>query len=383
MVLGVEGVPSGEYPQEFLGQERLVVPSSSNPQAWNPLFLQNRSDDNLEKPNLPRLTTRNLSFIDDDQPTANSTSSTMSSRTASKTISYTDPEFVVELERRNVFEASKAFPTDWDLTKQKIERTRTDKQDLQAAAPSRFLPRGTTATLDHARMVALNAPNESIVTTEVVPSLVPVGSLLLSKEYDAITDSQWSSPPLPAVGGSDNRLCMPKPDLTIGYKQSDLENFLAIDSMKPFSTPVICRPELAFPCFCLEAKGLASTHFSTLQNRNNAAHMLRSLRTLRARANQSGWKEDFEKNISVVTASVSKEKIAITAHWVTSGQYYSRVVKSWVTEFEDWSEIHHAINSAIFGVLEKNRPWIIEDLKIVQEMEEDEHAQPPNKKRKS
>lgn len=318
MVLGVEGVPSGEYPQEFLGQERLVVPSSSNPQAWNPLFLQNRSDDNLEKPNLPRLTTRNLSFIDDDQPTANSTSSTMSSRTASKTISYTDPEFVVELERRNVFEASKAFPTDWDLTKQKIERTRTDKQDLQAAAPSRFLPRGTTATLDHARMVALNAPNESIVTTEVVPSLVPVGSLLLSKEYDAITDSQWSSPPLPAVGGSDNRLCMPKPDLTIGYKQSDLENFLAIDSMKPFSTPVICRPELAFPCFCLEAKGLASTHFSTLQNRNNAAHMLRSLRTLRARANQSGWKEDFEKNISVVTASVSKEKIAITAHWVTS-----------------------------------------------------------------
>lgn len=345
----------------------------------------------MEEPNLPRLTAKNLSFFETDKPTATSTSTT-SSRTASKTIGYADPDFAIELERRNVFVATDAYSTDWEATKRRIERPRTNQTELQAAtesvAPSRpFLPRGTISNIDHAKRVALVAPNASIVTTEVVPSLVPVGSLLLSKEFDAITDSQWSSPALPAIASSDNRLCVPKPDLTIGYKQSHLLNFLAIDNLKPFSTPVICRPELAFPCFCLEAKDLTSTHFSTLQNRNNAAQMLRALHTLRSRANQAGWRDSFENQITVITASISKEKVAINGHWVTSSdghlRYYTRVLKTWPTEHENWTEIYDCINNAIFGILEKNKPWIVGDLHIVEEMEEGENPRTPqNKKRR-
>lgn len=334
---------------------------------------QNHFDDNMEEPNLPRLTAKNLFFLDTEKPTATSTS-TMSSRTASKTIGYTDPDFAVELERRDVFVAFDAYSTDWDSTKRRIEQPITDETELLAAPSRPVLPRGTIANIEHAKKVTLVAPNESIVTTEVVPSLVPVGSLLLSKEYDAITDSQWSSPALPALASTDNRLCVPKPDVTIGYKQSHLLNFLAIDNLKPFSTPVICRPELAFPCFCLEAKGLASTHFSTLQNRHNAAQMLRALYTLRSRANRAGWRDAFENQITVITASISKEKVAISGHWVTSSdghlQYYTRVLKAWPTEHEDWAEIYNCINNAIFGILEKNKSWIVGDLRIVEEIEE-------------
>lgn len=389
--------PGGNY-EEFPNQDQPGV-SSSNTQTKN---LENHSSrESYDIPKEPldedklvresssdlqraRLTARNLSFFEDCSPNRQSAPSisTMSSQAAAKNAPHNGLERMRELKRQSIVAAE--YPMGRETIIQEIEnRLSLNQQEAitELVTPARFfLPHGKGASIEYARNVALAAPNISIITREVVPSLVPIGSLLLSKHYDAITDSQWCSAPLSSEDNTAGSLCIPQPDLAIGYKASDLLHSSAIEYLGSFSTPVTCRSQLAFPCFCLEAKAFDSIQPSVLQNHINAAHMLRALYTLRSKADQPGWQTSFEGHITVITVSISKEKICIHGHWVTSkkGQleYHSQVLKAWPTEYNDWSQIYHFINNAIFTILEQNRAWIVADLyKIRQMLEEEEQMQ--------
>ncbi|ODM16080.1 hypothetical protein SI65_08514 [Aspergillus cristatus] len=118
-----------------------------------------------------------------------------------------------------------------------------------------------------------------------MPKLIPTNTLYLSPEYDAIQDAQWRTPQLPYPGTRSLRYHLPtsKPDLTVGYDKLYLKYSLAVDNLEPFSTPVVYRPELAFPSFCVQVIGVDDCYDVALRSRLNAAHMLRGLRALRKR----------------------------------------------------------------------------------------------------
>lgn len=213
-----------------------------------------------------------------------------------------------------------------------------------------------------------------MVTCKVVTVLVPVGNLFLSSEYDAVPGGLRRVSPLPTVGQSESeqRLTSPKPDITVEMKlrHSEIPQCgFAIDRLSDTVTPVICRPELVCPCFTLEAKGLESAHFSTLQNTHNAAHVVRNLESLRSTANSADWGTNFYDHVVALSASITKDKVGIYGHWASKGngetELYSRAMKTWTSEYEDYHEIHNWISTAIFRLLEKNRPWIISDIEKV------------------
>lgn len=357
-------------------------PSGQNELPTNRGDNESQCQDDLENAELPRLTRDNLSYFDDNSfnhdKNKQTTSSTMSAKT-SKTINYTDADFIAELEMRNVVFDSESLPHNWEQTIQQINPsveaptagvpTTTAPVEVSAGVPAEALVMmPTSPRLERAKRILLAAPNEATVTWAVAPVLVSIDWLILSPTYDAVPDANWKSPSLPPIDDTDGKLTTPKPDLTVGYKHTNIQAYKSIAELKPFSTPVICRSGLIFPSFTLENKGLESTHYSVLQNRLNAAHMLRNFYTLRSRAGDPSWESQFYGRITVITASLSKDKIGIYGHWVGQDhKYHSCALKTWPTEYGDYAEIWYSMTIAIDTILENNRPWITSDLRRVSE----------------
>lgn len=71
----------------------------------------------------------------------------------------------------------------------------------------------------------------------------------------------------------------------------------------------------------------------------------------------------FYDRITAITASLSKDKIGIYGHWVGQDhKYYSRALRTWPTEHDNYTEIWCSITIAIYTVLENNKSWITSDL---------------------
>lgn len=108
-------------------------------------------------------------------------------------VNYFDSNFSIELKRRNVF-ADSSFPLDWEAFKKNIDsktqvanKTESSKSSKPDDTP--ILP-GQNSDFNRARDILRNSPKEAMVVCEVVPVLIPVGSLFLPHEYDAIPDAQ-------------------------------------------------------------------------------------------------------------------------------------------------------------------------------------------------
>lgn len=210
-----------------------------------------------------------------------------------------------------------------------------------------------------------------MVVSCIIPVLVPVTALFLSRIYDVLIDGQWRVPLPPPIGSHKSKLAAPKPDVTVGYKWSDLGFFNAIDELSPYSEPVICRPQLVFPAFTLEAKGLMCTHYAVLQNKHNCAHMLHALEKLRSRANQPGWQQQFYGHATVVSVLLSRDIVSLHIHWVEREKertaFYSRPIKSWMAQHEDYHEMSKCVVNAISTTLMSNREWIVSELRKIEE----------------
>lgn len=258
-----------------------------------------------------------------------------------------------------MFYAVDEAPRDWIEVNNRILDTTAKPLYAQSAQD--------TATT---RRVIMAAPNEGLILCEAIHVLVPVASLFLSSHYDAVVDAQWDIEPLPCQMIMPSKLTRPKPDVTIGFKERGMTNYDAIDSLKPHSSPVICRTGLVFPSFCVEAKALRSARYSELQNRHNGAHMLRNLLKLRQKANNPDWEVDFFNATNALTLSIQTDEIGLYGHWaVKNGEkisYNSRDIFTWRTKHDNCKEICDSVGRAIQTVLERNGPWIEKDLEKIQ-----------------
>lgn len=123
--------------------------------------------------------------------------------------------------------------------------------------PSTLTPSTGPDDFKRAQEITQRVPNKGIIICEVMPRLIPIATLFLSSEYDAIPTAQWCTPQLPLPGDYPTyQLYTPKPDLTIGYNHRHLKRFQGLDALDPFSTPVDCRRQLVFPSFSVEARDI-------------------------------------------------------------------------------------------------------------------------------
>lgn len=152
-------LPVNEGSNESSGQNELLSIHSDN-ESQCQFELQN----DLENAELPRLTQDNLSYFDNNSFNHNhskqTTSSTMSAKT-SKTINYTDADFVAELEMRNVVFDSESLPHNWEET---IHQINPSVEAPAAGVPAEALVMmPTPPRLERARRILLAAPNEATV----------------------------------------------------------------------------------------------------------------------------------------------------------------------------------------------------------------------------
>lgn len=225
------------------------------------------------------------------------TTSGGSSNTLSKetdTTDYMENCFPYELKRRNVLPDSELEANAREfrgklqaLVTQFISRT----PDEQFGVPTVEYP-----DFKRIKKILRNTLNEGTVATEIGPTIFSTGSLSTSSGYDGISDAQWRVDQLPTLGWSEKeygvKLAAPKPDATYGFKLTQIEEGTcsrATSCLGETISPVTCKRELLWPCVTVEVKGLSSRHFLVSRNAHNAAHMLKSMETLRSTANTPGW----------------------------------------------------------------------------------------------
>lgn len=183
-----------------------------------------------------------------------------------------------------------------------------------------------------------------------------VALVLISIDWRILSPTLTQSRPLLPINDTEDKLMIPKPNLTFGYRHTNIQACKAIAELNPFSMPVVCPSGLIFLSFAFGNKGLESIPYSVLQNHLNAAHMLQSSHqnfcTLRSHAGGPDWEARLYGRTTVLTASLLKDKIGICGHWVGQGhKYHSCALKTWSTEYGDYAGIRYSCR--MFAVREK------------------------------
>lgn len=276
-----------------------------------------------------------------------------------QSISYRDASYPRELRLRGIV-SSDVLLVDWEYVNVRL-----------MTRPETFSP-PCKDERNKLRRMLLQARNEAFVVTTVVSPLIDLSNLFLSAETDIMVDAEWKMNQLPTQDETDCRIPNPKPDVTVGFKERIFRCYNAVNQLAEYCCPVISNPELIYPCFTLEAKGLGNHQYSVLQNQHNASHMLRNLRYLHgyAHLNDTTWKGMFDSYVYVLTATVSQSIIGIYAHWTHEDEngdleYHSSSLKEWPAGCGNWEEIIMYLRNAIHMVLEKNLSWVSADLKLV------------------
>lgn len=89
---------------------------------------------------------------------------------------------------------------------------------------------------------------------------------------------------------------------------------------------------------------------------------------LRSHAGDPEWESQFDDRITVITASLTKDKAGIYGHWVGQDhKYYSCALRTWPTGHDDYTEIWRSVTIAIYTVLGDNKSWITSDLERISE----------------
>lgn len=275
---------------------------------------------------------------------------------ATSRVTYTQSTFPVLLEERGVFGVDEhEVPPAFHQIKPFLSTSRSDTADLDI-----------TTIVTKAR----KAPNEATFFTNAISPIVDLPTVSIDEELAAVYDAVWIERPLPSRVETIRRLAKPKPDITVGICVDASKCRAGMDVL-PDSTPVACDPTLGYPCLTIEAKGLQSDTKAIIQNQHNAAIMLRGLRLLRLAAiNGTTTLMDFDDRVFVLTATLTKERAGVWAHWThvnADGQvdYRSHRVEGWEIHAARITEIALYLRNAVSFVRDQLQDWVRRDLERV------------------
>ena len=284
-----------------------------------------------------------------------------------KSVKYKDSSFATELQVRGVIMTrDEERPTNWAKLTSILKK------------PAKNIPvleKGTIETLNE----CLAMPgNESTIQAVVVGTLVGINRIFQSRLAYAVFQEQFSSelplPTLPGIREGITKLASPWPDLTIGLRRKQFEDYdVVLHNLGAIVAPIPCVFGMVFPCFTLEVKGEDSQLDAETQNKNNAAHMLRNLRSLSCRAN--GEEETcrvLDDQVRAFTATVSRVTVTIWGHWTRAkaGHTYihSACLQSASLQAIDnnsWQAIHRELVNAISCILETTKCQVTADLAAI------------------
>lgn len=147
-----------------------------------------------------------------------------------------------------------------------------------------------------------------------------------------------------------------------------------IESLSPYSCPVIGDLDLLFPVFTLEAKSIWQTgFFPGNQNMHNGSLMIRNLRFLYVAAHRvDHCLQFFDEKIFVIKTSLTSETVENTLHFCSTEKdrlrFKSSPLGSWlIRSASSRPEIIDNVQNAIYQTLSSNRGWIVEALDILRQ----------------
>jgi hypothetical protein len=300
-------------------------------------------------------------------PPPKSPGSAKSGRSVKTTVIYKDSNFTTELEARGVFESEEP-PSELDIILNMLKRKSPGLQNLNDEVTETFNQ-------------CLTVPgSEPTIQAVIVPNLVHIYGIIRHKTTHAAFQTQFAGEcVLPLLHGADDdtsKVAPPWPDLTVGLRRSFFRDYiLVLRQLGSIAAPIICAPQILFPCFTLEVKGGSGASDARSQNLNNAAHMLRHLRLLSCRARGEKYTEEsFDGVVRVLSATVTQNSVTISSHWtiLKSGDVYtcSHLVKSALIEGitnEQWNEISRWLQNAIKYIVEKTRRQVEDNLECIQD----------------
>jgi hypothetical protein len=209
--------------------------------------------------------------------------------------------------------------------------------------------------------------SEAATMQSMLPKIINLDRLWDHDELLTIPNQQWDNRVIqqdPAMA----RLATPKPDQTIGFTASSFDCDDALTSLGAYACPVSSAPQIAFPCFAVEAKGDAGNlKTSRLQNLFNAYVMLNNILKLRQSV---GTEESFLGQAQIFSLGVTTESIELCYYWVSrdvDGQmnFNGQAFNSWNPNSKsdhDYKEACKCTRNALDWVDSKTRESIRTDL---------------------
>jgi hypothetical protein len=293
--------------------------------------------------------------------------SAKSGRSAKTTVTYKDNNFTIELEVRGVFESEEP-PSELDSILKMLKRKSHGLQNLNDKATETF------------KQCLIVPGNEPTIEAVIVPNLVQIYDIIQHKTTHTAFRAQFAGEcVLSLLHDADDdtsKIAPPWPDLTVGLRRSLFQDYIVVlRQLGSIAAPIICAPQIVFPCFTLEVKGGSGASDTHSQNLNNAAHMLRHLRLLSCRARGEKYTEEsFDGVVRVLSATVTQNVVTISSHWTilkSRDVYtYSHLVKSAVIQGitnEQWNEISRWLQNAIKYIVEKTRRQVEDNLKCIKD----------------
>lgn len=274
----------------------------------------------------------------------NAAQSPRNSRTT-KALGPNDPRFDIQLQRLGVH-----------LTSVIPHNVRSTIDRLGASG---FHSLSAAQAHDLAKIAAL-VRNESTFTHLLLPAMFGVHDGMLNHDVRIVFNGQWSSNPL--AEPTRLKLTAPKPDITVGMSRWSFPFDDAIESQETTACPVVCCPELIFPCFTVEAKGFGRAEVSRRQNRHNGAIMLRNLVRLHSLAGSDSNTE----NLIVFSAVATNEVVELFLHYIDGASYYSAIVGKWsIQEANEWDKMIPYLRNAMDVSITVNKEHIHSSLEAI------------------
>lgn len=216
-------------------------------------------------------------------------------------------EFLRELNLRGILDMWH-LPDAWKSLSQTLSEDRSD------------LHKDTVEDYKKAVDIIPRYGNDLTLLVAVVSGMVDFGRLLHDDNVGAIARGKWADVPLHTVMGPHS-IPAPCPDITIGFKLSDVMLILAtaIEHLKPFSCPAMDNPCILFPVFTLEAKEIRQASlYSHISNLHNGSTMLQNLREFHSLAtSEHDCRQDFDGKVCVLTTSITVDIIKIGVHFTS------------------------------------------------------------------
>jgi hypothetical protein len=216
--------------------------------------------------------------------------------------------------------------------------------------------------------------NEAAAIQSLLPKVLQLDFIWDSTAFMTVPDQLWDRkaclPPLP----TGNPIPVPKPDQTVGWRNTEFPLDKALAILRPYAAPVQTA-QLLFPYFTVEGKGdSGNLKVSRLQNAHNGAVMLFDLwQVQRAACKET----EFLDKIQVITMCLTTESVELSYHWATMTdgkiRFYSKVFDCWSLNNKSSSlltEARRTIRNAFDWLSSETRKRIETDLLFLEELDD-------------